>query len=201
MKKIFALTLSFFLLASSIFSVRATYIAEIDYLEVMKISAMTGDWENGQHAEHGRTAQIQNALSNEAIFTFEDLYLLSKIIYAEAGSSWLSVEWKMSVGEVLLNRVNSPEFPNTVAEVVYQPMQYYNVNSPYFRDLMPDELSVELAVRLLNGERVLNDNSVVFQANFPQGSATHTMYTDELLGNTYFCHSSNMYLYEIPLLG
>jgi hypothetical protein len=42
----------------------------------------------------------------------------------------------------------------------------------------------------------MNAPAVVFQANFRQGSGTHTSYYDRLLGSTYFCYSSKMHLYE-----
>lgn len=40
-------------------------------------------------------------------YSESDLMLLAKVIYAEAGSDFLSDEWKMCVGEVVLNRVAS----------------------------------------------------------------------------------------------
>ena len=129
---------------------------------------------------------------------FDELFLLSKIITAEAGSYWLPWEWKLSVGEVVLNRVASPEFPDTVEEVIYQenPLQYYSRNDRYFRNLLPYETSVKAAWDLLNGERVLCDPSVVFQANYTQGSGIAVHYYDRLLGSTYFCYSSRPWLYE-----
>lgn len=127
--------------------------------------------------------------------SYDDLNLLSKIMYAEAGSEWLSDEWKMCVGEVVLNRVASPEFPNTLAAVLAQPGQYYGANSSYFRNLQPSARCVELAARLLDGERVLNNPAVVFQANFRQGSGVHTRLYDSKLGYTYFCYSSHPELY------
>ena len=76
----------------------------------------------------------------------------------------------MSVGEVVLNRVAHSDFPGTIREVVYQPGQYYGAQSRYFENLRPDGRCVGLK-RLLEGERVLNDPAVVFQANFKQGGA------------------------------
>ncbi len=50
-------------------------------------------------------------------FPTEDVYWLSHIIGSEAGIEPL--EGKIAVGNVVLNRVADPEFPNTVFEVVY----------------------------------------------------------------------------------
>ena len=52
----------------------------------------------------------------------EDLYWLSRIIYAESGNQPL--EGKIAVGNVILNRVADPSFPNTVYGVIFQRNQF-----------------------------------------------------------------------------
>ena len=167
-----------------------------DYMEDMIAACAAGYTAAGERAAWARNMKIDAFHLPYDKLDFEDLYLLSKIIYAEAGSYWLSDEWKMCVGEVVLNRVASPEFPDTIREVLEQPGQYYGKNSAYFNSLIPSERCVRLAVRILEGERVLNDATVVFQANFKQGSGTHTMLYDRDLGYTYFCFTNYPYLYE-----
>ena len=54
----------------------------------------------------------------------------------------------------------------------------------------------EAAARLLNGERVLCEPSVVFQANARIGSGVFRELRDSLLGSTYLCYSSRPELYE-----
>ena len=172
-----------------------TFSADTDYSEAMIQAAIIGDQAAGLAAQQARDAKIAEMGLDEDSYTFEDLMLLSKIIYAEAGSEWLSDEWKMCVGEVVLNRVASPEFPDTIKDVLEQPGQYYGANSRYFNSLLPSERCVRCAMRLLNGERHL-EPSVVFQANFKQGSGTHTAVFDKQLGWTYFCYSSHLELYQ-----
>ncbi|MFB0921390.1 MAG: cell wall hydrolase [Oscillospiraceae bacterium] len=172
-----------------------TFSTDIDYSEAMIQAAVTGDYAAGLAAQQTRDEKISTLDLGTSTYTFEDLMLLSKIIYAEAGSVWLSDEWKMCVGEVVLNRVASPEFPDTIKDVLEQPGQYYGSNSSYFDDLLPTERCVRCAIRLLNGERLL-ESSVVFQANFKQGSGTQTAFYDKYLGWTYFCYSSHIELYQ-----
>ena len=167
-----------------------------DYMAVMISAATSGDYTLGVAAQDTRNAKIDSLGINIPKVYFEDLYILAKIISSEAGSSWLPDDWKMCVGEVVLNRVASPEFPNSVYDVVTQRGQYAGANGSYFQRLRPSERCVLLAKRLLEGERVMNAPAVVFQANFRQGSGTHTSYYDRYLGSTYFCYSSKMYLYE-----
>lgn len=176
----------------------ADYDPSVNYMKVMLAAAASGDTETGLRAEAARNEKIDDMdLSCDyAYVDFEELYLLAKIIYAEAGSSWLSDEWKMCVGEVVLNRVASPEFPNTIEEVIYQRGQYYSRGSRYFASLKPSERCVRIALRLLVGERYINDPRVVFQANFRQGSGVALHFWDRYLGSTYFCYSSRPGLYK-----
>ena len=51
-------------------------------------------------------------------YTDEDLYVLSHIISAEAGNC--QREMMIGVGSVVLNRVASDDFPDTIYEVVFQ---------------------------------------------------------------------------------
>ena len=171
---------------------------ETDYLEQMVCAVIEEDYEAGEAAAEARCEMIRLLDAEAEAFSFEDLRLLSKIMYAEAGSEWLSDEWKMCVGEVVLNRVDSPEFPDTICEVLEQPGQYYGKNCRYFDELQPSERCVRLALRLLRGERVMDEPSVVFQANFPQGGGVHREFRDEYLGSTFFCYSIRPQLYTEP---
>ena len=174
--------------------VYAEHESEIDYTQVMIEAVTTGDNERGYTAELARNEKIDRLGLPHQKYSFSDLMLLSKVIYAEAGSEWLSDEWKMCVGEVVMNRVASPEFPNTIEEVLTQPGQYYGSGSTYFNRIIPSDRCTRAAVRLLNGERLM-EPSVVFQANFRQGGGTCLSYYDNCLGWTYFCYSNRPNLY------
>lgn len=165
-------------------------------LEEMKTACISGEHEMGADAGERRNQIIQSYGMEETVFTYSDLYLLSKLITAEAGSYWLPQDWRLRVGEVLLNRVASPEFPDTIEDVLYQPNQYYSRSNEYFRNLEPYDYCVDAAVQLLCGERIIGDPSVVFQANFTQGSGVFLCMEDKLLGSTYLCYSSRPELYK-----
>ena len=197
MKKVITILLILIIAALLIRPVLAVeYEPETDYMAQMMATAVVGDSDCGRQLAEARNAKIDAQNLTYPKIAWDDLYLLAKIVYAEAGSYWLPDEWKMSVGEVVLNRVASPEFPNTIKDVIYQPGQYYGSQSRYFENLRPDARCVDIAKRLLEGERVLNDPSVVFQANFGQGSGNHMAMYDRQLGWTYFCYTSHPELYE-----
>lgn len=63
-------------------------------------------------------------------FAAGDIDMLAAIIECEAGGE--SYTGKVAVGNVVMNRVKSGVFPNTVIEVIYQPSQFSPVGSGRF---------------------------------------------------------------------
>ena len=63
-----------------------------------------------------------NGSSWNGSYTDSERYLLANVISAEArGEPYLG---QVAVGAVILNRVEHPSFPNTIAGVVYQPLAF-----------------------------------------------------------------------------
>lgn len=117
-------------------------------------------------------------------YTEDDLYELSHIINAEAGDAACSDELRIAVGSVVLNRVASDLFPNTVFEVVHQSGQYRPTWDGGFL-AEPSEASVRVAEMLLEeGSQLPGD--CLYQANFVQGSAVYERF-DTIYGPTYIC--------------
>ena len=183
------------LLLSPVCPVRADFSPETDYMAQMMECARANDLAGGLAAQRARDEKLEALRLPYVSVDFEELWLLSKIIYAEAGCAWLDSRWKMAVGEVVLNRVASPEFPDTIREVLEQPGQYYGKGSRYFERLCPTAECVEAALRLLEGERVLCESAVVFQSNYRLGSGVFLELHDAALGSTYLCLSSHPELY------
>ena len=121
------------------------------------------------------------------------MYALAVAIYREAGSDYLSDEHRAMVGCVVMNRVKSREFPNTIRGVLTQPGQYAGLwtNGIYFpAGTNTSSSAVRRAYRIarevLNGQWECPSN-VVFQAGFQQGSGVYRA----ILGGgtvTYFCY-------------
>lgn len=59
---------------------------------------------------------------SEVTFADGDRYLLANLIYCEAGAE--PYEGKLAVGSVVINRVLSSKYPNTVVGVIYAPKQF-----------------------------------------------------------------------------
>ena len=81
-------------------------------------------------------------------YTSSDLYLLAKGIYAEARGE--SCTGQVAVGAVILNRVASPKFPNTISGVIYQKNAFTAVSDGQI-NLSPDKTAMNAASDALNG--------------------------------------------------
>ena len=77
-----------------------------------------------------------------------DLYLLAKCIYAEARGETYSGQ--VAVGAVILNRVKSSKFPNTIYGVIYQPYAFTAVADGQI-NLEPNQTAYNAARDALNG--------------------------------------------------
>lgn len=87
-----------------------------------------------------------------------ELYWLSHIISAESqGECW---EGQVAVGNVVLNRVESPLFPDTIYEVIFDPSwggQFEPVRNGAVY-LPPTDMSLEAARACLAGENTAGDS-------------------------------------------
>lgn len=72
-------------------------------------------------------AEAQAAQQASASISQADLDLMAAIIECEAGGE--PYEGKIGVGAVVMNRVRSSQFPNTISEVIYQSGQFSPVAS------------------------------------------------------------------------
>ena len=85
-------------------------------------------------------------------YTDEDVYWLSHIIYAEAGGE--SYKGQIAVGNVVLNRVKSSKFPNTIYGVIFQKSQFTPASSgSIYRT--PSQSCINAAIAALEGENVV----------------------------------------------
>lgn len=96
----------------------------------------------------GMMSQAQQAGGSSVGATNSDTYLLARCIYAEArGESYTG---QVAVGAVVLNRVRSPEFPNTIAGVIYQKHAFTAVTDGQI-NLTPDQTAINAAKDALAG--------------------------------------------------
>lgn len=101
----------------------------------------------------------------------DDLYWLSRIIHAEAGGE--SYRGKVAVGNVVLNRVKSNQFPNGVKEVIFE--RYKGIpqfcpvdNGAIYKT--PNQDSINAAKEALKGVNHVGDSTYFFNPDKATGT-------------------------------
>ncbi len=90
-------------------------------------------------------------------YTSEDIYWLSRIVNAEAGSE--PDEGKLAVANVIINRKKSSEFPNTIKGVIFDTnfgVQFSPVSDGTVYNT-PSQASITAATNALNGQNNVGD--------------------------------------------
>lgn len=110
----------------------------------------------------------------------DDVELLACVIYQEAGSDAVCDDCRRRVADVVLNRVESEYFPDTIYEVLMQPSQYgaYSMTgivwperASYETEAHAVERARRIAREVLSGQHGdLYGNGYIWQAGFEQGS-------------------------------
>ena len=86
--------------------------------------------------------------TGSSTYSSSDTNLLARLIYAEArGETYTG---KVAVGAVVLNRVKSAAFPNTISGVIYQPYAFTCVSDGQI-NLSPDASALSAAKDAMNG--------------------------------------------------
>lgn len=89
-----------------------------------------------------------NSSSSVSGYSNSDVKLLARLIYAEARGE--SYQGQVAVGAVVLNRVKSSSFPNTISGVIYQPYAFTCVNDGQI-NLTPNSTALKAAKDAMNG--------------------------------------------------
>ena len=86
--------------------------------------------------------------SSSSGYSDADINLLAKLIYGEArGESYVG---QVAVGAVVMNRIKSPSFPNTMSGVIYQRYAFTAVDDGQI-NLSPNATARKAALDALNG--------------------------------------------------
>lgn len=124
----------------------------------------------------------------------EDYQVLLRIVEAEAGGE--DLEGKMLVAGVVLNRVASEDFPDSVKEVVFQrvngTVQFSPVYSGRYDRVCISEETVDAVERVLNGEDI-TEGALYFAARRYADSSKMRWFDEKL---TYlFTHGGHEFFY------
>lgn len=106
-------------------------------------------------------------LSGDAFYNPDDLFWLSRVIHRESGNQ--PMEGRMAVGNVVLNRVSDPIFPDTVEGVLAQKNQFSTYKSGVLAATEPSEKSTIAAKLVMDGGVVEETKGALF---FDSGSTS-----------------------------
>jgi N-acetylmuramoyl-L-alanine amidase len=119
----------------------------------------------------------------------QDKEILYHLAHAEAGAS--SAEGIENVVWTVLNRVNSPQFPNSIAGVAYQPSQFANIGQPGNWSNNPNDFVKTIVDQAY--EQYINHPESTHDALFFHGpgfgidwSGSHNFLFKDETGNTFY---------------
>lgn len=96
----------------------------------------------------GMSTGSSSAASSSSSSTSNDAYLLARLVYGEARGE--PYKGQVAVAAVVLNRVESSSFPNSIAGVIYQSGAFSVVADGQI-NLSPDETAIKAAKDAMNG--------------------------------------------------
>lgn len=96
----------------------------------------------------GMNLTSSSSLSGSSSSSSGDLYLLARLVHGEARGE--PYKGKVAVAAVVLNRVKSSSFPNTIAGVIYQRGAFDAVSDGQI-NMQPDNESIRAARDAMNG--------------------------------------------------
>jgi len=146
----------------------------------------------GLYLVWGQSGEIsihhQNARENLAEASPEhcadNTELLARVIHGEAGDEpYLG---KVGVGAVILNRMRSGSFPNSLSGVIFEPFAFESVSSGLIWQSAPSDESARAAAEALNGMDPTYGALYFWNPNKPVGSWVWTRQIITQIGNHVF---------------
>ncbi len=159
---------------------------ESDLTEGQDIRVERSDVDKGQeNVDQGVAASSDG--KRRIKLSEEDIYLLAKLIHAEARGE--SMRGKIAVGAVILNRLESQDFPKTVREIIYQKNQHVYQFSPVEDgsiNLEPNESAWRAAEAAVAGEDPTNGSLFFYNPDLATDEWIKTLPVSTVIGNHVF---------------
>ena len=158
------------------------------WLEAMSEAVVAGDVEAGFAAQR------------HLDLTYDDVQLLARYLEAVRRPGW-SDNYTAMAGEVVINRMRSPEFAGTtVREVLFAQdapgvAAFDAVRVPWWDDIQISRWAAEMAMELLSGDSVLHDPLVVYIGQTAKTWGYELTLLDNEGGCTYLCRTAHPEVY------
>lgn len=137
--------------------------------------------------DNNRDNQTKPVIGRNFSFSKDDLYLLAKLIHAEARGE--SVRGQVAVGAVIMNRLTSRSFPASIREIIFQKTngvyQFTPVQDGQIK-LEPDRTSFFAAQKALAGEDPTNGALFFYNPETSSDRWIKTLAVKKVIGNHAF---------------
>lgn len=133
---------------------------ELNILDILGKDVYATETDQSSTSTDKPTDQSSKKTQNSSSKVSTDMAnLLARLIYAEArGENYTG---QVAVGAVVLNRVESSQFPNTIAGVIYQKGQFSSVTDGQINLSVPkDSSAYKAAKEAINGSDPTNRSSL-----------------------------------------
>lgn len=144
--------------------VRVIFLPEEEFLQIEEPEVMKAEQPAGRYAP----------------ITEEERELIARIVYLEARGE--PAEGQQAVAEVILNRVAAENFPDSVADVIFQENPQQFTTAPLIDEAAPGEAQYAAVDAATSGEAVLPMDVVYFSREPENGNVWGT------IGGHVFCY-------------
>lgn len=151
-----------------------------------KLTRATKNWSPGanQNTGGGGAGNQTYSVTNEFGLSENDLKLMANAVYGEARGE--PFEGQVAVAAVILNRVRSDKFPDTVSGVIFQPRAFTAVDDGQIW-LEPNETARRAVQQALNGWDPTNNCLYYFNPDTATSAWIWTRPQVKRIGKHIFC--------------
>ena len=151
---------------------------------VQKRNGLTVDGRVGKATAAALGVTLTSSTSSfSSTIVSADQKLLAKLVYAEARGE--SYKGQVAVAAVVLNRVSSSSFPNTISGVIYQTGAFSCVSNGSINNT-PNDTAVRAALDAMNGWDPTNGCLYYYNPGKTSDSWIRTRTVVTVIGNHYF---------------
>lgn len=155
----------------------------------LKLWEATKNWRPGAADAGGQTAPNPAPsahLSSLHQYSQNDINMLARAVYSEARGE--PYEGQVAVAAVILNRVRSPLFPDTISGVILQPRAFTAVDDGQFWGLEPDQTAYKAVNDAINGWDPTHKAIYYFNPDTATSAWIWSRPQIKKIGKHIFCH-------------
>ncbi|WP_425348931.1 spore cortex-lytic enzyme [Halalkalibacter urbisdiaboli] len=135
--------------------------------------------------QQDNNANIQKATNVPPGYSDNDIQLMAQAVYGEArGEPYVG---QVAIAAVILNRLNSPTFPNTVSGVIFEPRAFTAVADGQIY-MTPNETSRRAVLDAINGQDPTGNAMYYFNPDTATSGWIWSRPQIKRIGKHIFCH-------------